>query len=238
MSKEFKCEREVQLQASPEQVWESVATTDGLSAWLFPMPIPGLGEGTTSWDPPNHLAIRMEQGEWFNALEYVIEGRGGSSVLRYIHHGIFVDDWDTQFDAVQQHTDFYLHTLGQYLEFFGGQIATFIGEVPGGIQGPTRSAESDGFDRLKKALGLDASVQAGRPVHLEPSGLDAIDGLVDYAQPNFLGIRSSDSLYRFFGRNAFGQPVGMTIHRFGDSGDTDAVASRWHGWLSRIFDGD
>ena len=47
----------------------------------------------------------MEQGDWFNALEFVIEGReGGTSLLRYAHSGIFVDNWDTQYDAVQQHT--------------------------------------------------------------------------------------------------------------------------------------
>lgn len=233
MSKEFKCEREVEFRATPEQVWEAVSTTEGLASWLFPMPVPEPGEGATIWDPPHHLGIRMEQGEWFNALEYVIEGMSGATILRYVHHGIFMDDWDNQYDAVQQHTDFYLHTLGQYLEFFGGKKVTFIGEVPGGIQGPTRSAESDGFDRLKRALGIDPAVQTGSPVDLAPSGLELINGVVDYAQPNFLGIRTSDALYCFFGRNAFGQPVGLTIHDFGESADRVDVASRWQNWLQK-----
>ena len=91
------------------------------------------------WDPPHHFAVRMEQGEWFNALEFVIEAReGGTSLLRYMHSGIFVDDWDTQYDAVQQHTDFYLHTLGEYLGHFNGRPATYIGGGPGGLQGPRR----------------------------------------------------------------------------------------------------
>ena len=117
----------------------------------------------------------MEQGEWFNALEYRIEGRGdGTSVLRYVHSGIFMDDWDAQYDAVQQHTDFYLHTLGQYLEFFDGQPATYIGDVPGGLQGPARSTEKDGFDRLKEALGLDTGVGVGTKVNLAPKGLSPV----------------------------------------------------------------
>ena len=128
---------------SPEQVWEAVATTAGNAAWLFPNEIEPAAASTTAWDPPRHFAVRMEQGDWFNALEFVIEGRdGGTSLLRYAHSGIFVDDWDTQYDAVQQHTDFYLHTLGEYLEHFDGRTATYIGEVPGGIQGPPSVGEA------------------------------------------------------------------------------------------------
>ena len=45
----------------------------------------------TAWDPPDQFAVRQEQGDWFNALEFVIEGRGGgTSALRYVHCGIFV----------------------------------------------------------------------------------------------------------------------------------------------------
>ncbi len=235
MSKEFMCEREVNLPASPEEVWHAVATTEGLASWLFPMPIPALGEGTTSWEPPNHLAIRMEQGDWFNALEYVIDGKAGSSKLRYVHNGIFVDDWETQYDAVQQHTDFYLHTLGQYLEFFQGQTATFIGDVPGGLQGSANSNKPGSFDRMKQALGLDPEIQVGASEHFSPRGLDGFDGTIDYLKPNFVGIRSSSALLRFFGRNAFGQPIGMTIHQFGEVEDAEGIASHWQGWLDTIL---
>jgi hypothetical protein len=195
------------------------------------MPIPPVGEGTTDWDPPRHLAIRMEQGEWFNALEYTIEGSGGSSTLRYVHNGIFVDDWDNQYDAVNQHTDFYLHTLGQYLEHFAGQTATFIGEVPGGIQGPPRSATPDGFERFKAALGLGSDTGVGDAVHLTPSGLTSIEGVVDYLSDNFVGIRTPSALLRLFGRNAFGQPVGLSIHDFAPVDDPEGNVSTWKMWL-------
>jgi hypothetical protein len=232
MSREFECKREVLLPSSPERVWEAVSTTEGLTAWQFPSPVASLGDGATAWDPPHHLAVRTEQGQWFNALEYVIEGRrGGTSTLRYAHSGMFMDDWDTQYDAVQQHTDFYLHTLGQYLEFFDGQPATYIGDVPGGLQGPARTADTDGFDRLKDALGLRAGMGVGTEVDLAPKGLEPIVGTVDYTQPNFLGIRSSNALYRFFGRNAFGQPVGMSIHMFASVDDPDGIKQHWQQWL-------
>ena len=165
MSKEFECRREVVLPVDPDRVWEAVSTPEGLLAWQFPSPIDSIRDVATVWDEPHHLSVRMEQGDWFNALEYVIEGRsGGTSVLRYMHSGIFTDDWDAQYDAVQQHTDFYLHTLGQYLEFFDGIPATYIGDVPGGLQGPPRSAEPDGFDRMKRALGLADDIAPGDKV--------------------------------------------------------------------------
>ena len=233
MSKEFECSREIILPATPERVWEAVATTEGLAAWQFPSPVAGDGSDAQAWEPPHRFAVRVEQGEWFNALEYVIEGRdGGTSVLRYMHSGIFVEDWDNQYDAVQQHTDFYLHTLGEYLRHFDGRTAAYIGDAPTGMQGPAASREADGFRRLQLALGLPAALAEGDAAALTPAGLPAVDGVVDYLRPNFLGVRSADALYRFFGRNAFGAPVGMSIHSFDPDIDAEATKRRWQQWLN------
>jgi uncharacterized protein YndB with AHSA1/START domain len=236
MPPEFDCRHEVIVPASPEEVWEAVATTDGNAAWLFPNPINPDGPPTTTWDPPHRFAIRMQEGDWFNALEFTIEGRdGGTSSLRYVHSGIFVDDWDNQYDAVQQHTDFYLHTLGEYLRHFSGRRATYIGDVPQGIAGPPSSAAADGFDRLRRALGLDDRVGEGDAVVLTPNGLEPVHGVVDYRRPNFMGIRSGDALYCFFGRNAFGQPVGMSIHSFAGDVDPDRVKQHWQNWMNNAL---
>ena len=232
MSKEFECSREVDLPATPEQVWDAVATTAGNAAWLFPAPVDPDGDDVTAWDPPRHFAVRQQQGDWFNALEYRIEAReGGGATLRYVHSGIFQDDWDTQYDAVQQHTDFYLHTLGQYLEHFPGRTATYVGDVPQGILGPASSAAPEGFLRLQRALGLGEQAGEGEEVHLTPGDLGPIDGVIDYRRPNFIGIRTAEELYCFFGRNAFGAPVGMSIHSFAADLDADALQRAWKGWL-------
>ena len=232
MSREFECKREVLLPATPEEVWAAVATAAGNAAWLFPNEIAPDGSGAEVWEPPHHFAVRMESGDWFNALEYTIEGRdGATTLLRYAHSGIFVDNWDTQYDAVQQHTDFYLHTLGEYLRHFEGRGATYIGGGPGGLQGPPSSATPDGFQRLRNALGLPVVIETGAAVVLRPSGLEPIPAVVDYVGPNFLGTRSDDGLYRFFGRNAFGGPVGLSIHLFGDDVDVEAVTRDWQHWL-------
>jgi hypothetical protein len=244
MSREFEIRREVELPATPEDVWEAVATSAGTAAWLFPSgEIEPREGGTTSdgsvvkaWDPPNHFAVRYEgEGGFFNALEYIIEGRGGgTTVLRYMHSGVITDDWDNQYDAANQHTDFYLHTLGEYLEHFSGRAVTYVGEVPGGIVAPASSAGADAFGVLRDALGVNGAAP-GDAVRVDVDGVGTLDGVVDYVQPNFLGIRTDDALYRFYGRNAFGMPVGMAVHAFAEGVDKDEAQAAWQAWLNGLY---
>jgi hypothetical protein len=229
MAKEFEIRREVELPATPEEVWEAVATGPGTASWLFPEE-PG-PNSTVEADHPRRFAVRTEgEGGYFNAIEFVIEAReGGTAVLRYVHSGIFDDEgWDNQYDAVNQHTDFYLHTLGQYLEHFAPKTATYVGGGPGGIMGPEASMTPDAFETLKRALGASSE---GDSVSVPNGGGE---GVVDYANGNFLGVRTGDALYRFFGRNAFGGPVGMSIHHFGDV-DADAATNAWAEWLRGVY---
>jgi hypothetical protein len=230
---EFDCSREVVLPAPPANVWHAVATTEGNAAWLFPNPIDPDGAGAKAFEPPKHFAVRQEQGDWFNDLQFVIEDRGdGTSSLRYAHSGVFPDDlFETQNEAIQQHTDFYLHTLGAYLAHFYGRPPTYIGDAPQGIQGPPSSAAPDGFSRLKRALGLAADVKENDHVRLAPEGLEPIDGVVDYVRGNFMEIRTDDALYCLFGRNAFGGPVAVSIHSF-NGGDAQETKASWERWLA------
>ena len=236
MQGEFKCDREVLLPADPETVWQAVATKAGNAAWLFPNDVDPDSPVTTVWEPPHRFATRVEQGDWFNALEFEIEARdGGRALLRYSHSGIFTDDWDSQHDAVQQHTDFYLHTLAQYLEHFAGRPATYIGEVPQGIPAPASSAVPDGFQRLLLALGVAEDAAEGDAVALRPDGLPPIDGVIDYRRGSFASVRSEDALYCLFGRNAFGSPVAVSIHSFAPGVDAEAVQEQWRRWLAGVF---
>jgi uncharacterized protein YndB with AHSA1/START domain len=229
MGREFEVRREVDLPGTPEQVWEAISTEAGLASWLFPEQV---GEGVQTWEPPHHLAVRQEGEGWFNALEYTVEGRAGGTTLRYVHSGIFDDaGWDDQYDAVSQHTDFYLHTLGQYLAHFAPRTARYVGDVPGGISGPEASMAPDGFARLKVALGVDSGAEGDR-VSADIAG--PVEGVLDYARGNFLGIRTGDGLYRFFGRNAFGGPVALALHDF-SGGDPTQTQQALKTWLDGIY---
>ena len=242
MPKEFEIVREVELAGRPEDVWEAVATGSGTASWLFPGGDVEPREGgatadggtVTAWDPPNHFSVRSEgPGGYFNALDFKIEARGDGAVLRYVHSGvIMVDDWDDQYDAVDGHTDFYLHTLGQYLAHFSPRKATYVGgDDSAGLQGPEASMTPDAFVTLQRALGIPEGASEGDDVRLAH---DDVDGVIDYLQPNFLGVRTDQALYRFFGRNAFGGPVGMSIHHFGEVDAEDSGAA-WIAWLERVY---
>ena len=129
-----------------------VSLTADTAAWQFPtgMEIPAgeappEGAPVTTWDPPHRLVIRMESPDGtFNALDYAIEAReGGTAHLRYVHSGILADEWEDQYDAIGSHTDFYLHTLAQYLEHFNGRRVTYVGQPSDGITGPESAGTPD-----------------------------------------------------------------------------------------------
>jgi hypothetical protein len=242
MSREFEVARETDLPAGARDVWTAI--TADPAAWMFPtgMEIPAgttppTGGPVTTWDPPHHLVIRMEAPDGsFNALEYVIEARaGGAAHLRYVHSGILADGWEDQYDAIGAHTDFYLHTLGEYLQHFKGRPITYVGQPSSGIDGPASAGGPDAMDTLRAALGVAGDAQPGDAVHATLGDAGTLDGVVDYATPEFLGVRSDAGLYRFFGRNHFGHVVGMSAHLFGDDGDPAAHEAALKAWLDGLY---
>ena len=223
----FEIVHDSELPATPERVWEAV--TAGTPAWMFP---------TDQWpavrtvdEYPSHLVSRMDGPDgWFNQLEHVLEpADAGRTHLHYVHSGIFADNWDEQYDGASRHTEFYLHTLGQYLQYFDGRPVVFTD-----VQAPAASQAPDGFARLREALGLGSAGQ-GDPVDVELDAVGRLTGEMDFSNEHFLGLRTPDALYRFFGRNAFGAPVGMTVHDFSGAGDSEATAKAWSGFLERVY---
>ncbi|MFD9210790.1 SRPBCC domain-containing protein [Streptomyces sioyaensis] len=241
MPREFEIRREVVLPAAPEDVFAAVTT--GTGAWMFPKEkVAGVGgsdaadDAVTVWEPPHRFEVRMDgEDGWFNALEYVIEARdGGTAVLRYVHSGVLSDDdWDGQYDGASLHTDFYLHTLGQYLRHFTGRPAAFAD-----VQGPAASLTPDGFERLLRALGVTATTAVGDRLRLELPGTAPLDAVVDYRTAHFLGLRTDGGLYRFFGRNAFKAPVGLTLHLFAGDTDAEKAGRAWQSWLDGVYTAD
>ncbi len=57
------------------------------------------------------------------------------------------------------------------------------------------------------------------------------------ATPDFLGVRTADGLYRFFGRNRFGGVVGMSAHLFADGIDAAAREAALQSWLDGVYAG-
>jgi hypothetical protein len=172
----------------------------------------------------------------FNALDYAIEARaGGTAHLRYVHSGILADGWEDQYDAIDGHTDFYLHTLAQYLEHFNDRPVTYVGQPSAGIEGPEAAGSPDAMDRLRAALGISMDAGVGDEVRASLGDAGTIDGVIDYATPEFLGVRTADGLYRFFGRNHFGSVVGMSAHMFSNGVDATAREADLKAWLDGVY---
>lgn len=221
MSKEFRIEQEIQLAATPERVW--LATTSGTDAWLFPTG--EMGGTVLVNDPPRHYIVRQEAGDWFNQLEHVIEERDGGSFLRWVHSGIFTDDWDTQYDGASKHTRFYLDALAQYLDHFDGRPVQHRE-----LQGPASSSTPEGLDAIRRALGIDAATAIGDSVTVGVAGIDS--AILDFHDENFIGLRTEGALYRFFGRNHFGGTVDLGIYDFAGTPDVGA----WSAWLESLYE--
>ncbi|MEV7037728.1 SRPBCC domain-containing protein [Amycolatopsis sp. NPDC051061] len=231
MTKEFEVGFEGTLAATPEECWRAVTVEAG--SWSWPIRYEpwvggketGLtfhGGEVTVWQPGAHFATRCEKDGWFNELDYTFERRGAVTHLTFVHRGVFLEDWDTNYDACRRHTAFYYHSLGEYLKHFAGRTATYAMTEARGS-----SAAPDAFTTLKKALGVPEDVQVGTEITVR-----GIDGVVDYATPEFLGVRTADALYRCYGRNAFGWPIGVGRHHFGDVAAGD---EGWPAFLAEVF---
>lgn len=236
MDKEFEIVHESTLNATPAQVFE--ALTSGNAGWLWPMEVePRLGGAgpfgsvITAWDPPHHFANRMDgENGFFNSLDETITVTPeGKAFLRYVHSGVFFEDWNNQYDGATAHTEFYLHTLNQYVTHFAGRQASFTD-----VQGPAESGSTDAFEVLRKALGVD-TVTAGDTVDVLLPGDGPTEAVLDFSNEHFIGLRTDNGLYRFFGRNAFGAVVGLTIHLFEADAEATNTGDAWQKWLDGLY---
>lgn len=234
MPKEFKITKEVLLQATPEQVWETIATEAGLAAWFHPAPVDPASEMVVAWEPGHRLAIRTPAaGDGsMHAFEYLIEARGGgSTVLRFVHSGFAGDDWSDEFEPViSGGWDMYLYTLAQYHSHFSGRRAVYVE-----AEGPASSAVPEAWPVLVSALGTGGPAELGSEARIKLPEAGHLEGVIDYATANFVGLRTADALIRFHGRWALNMTVAVSHHAYSDSFDAEAARRAWKAWLDQVF---
>ena len=246
MAHPFEFQYEIEVDATPDEVWEAIATGPGIDSWFmgrnevepreggtartdlggFPM-----DATVTAWDPPRRYSVRGSEGEdgSVHAFEFLIEGRErGATVVRWVHSGFLGDNWEAEYDALGEGDPMYFDKLAEYLTYFKGRTAT-----PVGVFGPQVADRDAAWKAIHEGLGLEGPVAVGDRVRLTPEGLPPLDGVVDHRSPSFLGVRTDDGIYRFI--HGFDGTVGLGHHLFGGDQSQDEAEQAWRAWLAGLF---
>jgi uncharacterized protein YndB with AHSA1/START domain len=246
MAHPFEITKQIEVDATPEQVWDAITTGPGIDSWFMGRNEvePRVGgtartvhpgftmEATvTAWEPPTRFAVRTPEGEdgSLSAFEYRVDDRGsGGSVVQWVHTGAIAGDWEAEYEAMGEGDPMYFHKLEQYLTYFLGRTGRPIDAF-----GPPVADREHAWEVFRRGLGLPGPVALGDRVTLTPEGLDPIEGVVDYFSPSFLGVRSQDGIFRFI--YAFTGSVMLGHHDFSEGGDHEATAAAWQSWIDRTF---
>jgi uncharacterized protein YndB with AHSA1/START domain len=244
----FKIDDEIDVDTSPEDVWEAITVGPRIDSWFMGRNEVEPREGgttrteylglviestVTAWEPPKRFAYRNHEALAGACMrfEWLIERReAGGSTVHFTRRGRLTRellDWDD--DAFKRTDPMYLRKLDHYLEYFTGQIATRNIVAAG----PQVHDNGRFWSALRSTFGLHGTVHEWDRVRAILNGLTQIDGVVDYATPDFLGVRTSDALFRFI--HAPDGTVLVEHHDFASSADPCATVEAWQSWLSAMF---
>ncbi|MEH1166293.1 SRPBCC domain-containing protein [Micromonospora sp. CPCC 205539] len=249
MGHQFELHKDIELAATPEQVWEAIATGPGIDSWFMGRNEVEPGEGgrtrmtiaghteeatVTGWEPGKRFGYGTQPGPdgTFLAFEYLIEGRAqGGTVLRLVQSGVLGDNWETEYEAMQVGWDMYIRTLAAYLAHFPGRTATPVTAFRPGAGAPDQV-----WAAVTDAFGISGPVVEGQPARITVDGLPPIEGVVDLAAlPTYFGVRTDDALYRFLHSGSDrGDALVVGHHLFAADADPAATERAWQTWLSEL----
>lgn len=234
--------KEVELAATPEEVWQAISTPEGMSIWFVPHEHTGddigadFGAGNTQAgrvlesEPGRRIVYGAPgpDGEHPMTLEFLVEGQGGdTTVLRLVQSGFFDgDDWEAEYDGFGKGWDMFLHNLAEYFRHFAGLPAATV-VATGFTDRPGDTVWAD----LLTRLGADPVL--GERVRLTPEDLDPIEGVVDLRDTFLLGIRAEHGLLRFMADDVH-HMVSTTQYFYGVEVDRVSRTAAWQSWIDRL----
>jgi uncharacterized protein YndB with AHSA1/START domain len=251
-------DRTVELPGTPEQVWDAIATANGITAWFTRTDLEERAGGAvtfhmgedmastgevTAWEPNRRLAYSEpdwapmagmgEQDVTPMVSEFLIEASsGGTCTLRVVTSAFGTGaEWEREFfDDMEKHWTPFFDNLRLYLTHFPGQQVTPM-DVDATVPGPCASA----WAVVVAELGADA---VGQPIEL--NGVRAVveragDGIAQML------VRLEDPVPGFLLFGAHDMPdgtvrVGITGYLFSDAaaGWVESERPRWKAWLDTL----
>jgi uncharacterized protein YndB with AHSA1/START domain len=235
MTERRRIDFEIEVPATPEQVWEAIATGPGIGAWFVPSEVAGhvggdvvfhLGPGMdapgtiTGWEPPSRFAYEEQDADGKTlGTEFLVEARaGGTCVVRLV--STFSAGYsDEEIEGMGSGWTAFVDNLRIYLTHFGGQPPAAMSVI-----GTSPDPADATWQRLRAALEADDA--------------PALDGVVERERDDDLLVRAPDGFFNL-GVFSWGPTTVTTVRRSCFGPDAEAVAARaeadWSAWMARHF---
>ena len=258
--KPLRIEFEVEVPGSADQVWQAIASADGISSWFMPTDfeprdggavVTHMGEDSspatvTGWDPPRRLVY--EEPEWAVlaghadapvsplTTEFLVEARsGGTCVVRVTASAFGTGaEWEDEFmDEMATYYRPFFDLLRIYVDRFPGQTAT---------RRELRVPAADGLERddVVPAAAASLGVSApGEPV--DRAGALGLAGTVLRAGRPYLMVEADGPVPGYVClQGQCGQDEAVTIELdawlFGPDAEDFAAGAEdgWRAWLADL----
>jgi uncharacterized protein YndB with AHSA1/START domain len=255
-------ERALEIHAPIERVWAALTRADELMKW-FPLQAtvtPGVGgtmhmawneyfEGEATievWEPNAHLRTTfMEPGgtdEPIRTLvDYHLEAKGGSTILRLVHSGISADEsWDDLYDGIRRGWRAELCSLRHYLERHDG-----VARRVAWARMETSLSENETWDRVTGVNGLRIRgdlCPGDRFAAISPSGEELVGTIILSDPPRQLcaTVETLGDSYLRLELDKCGEAaspsIWMWLATYGlQEGFVADLEKRWSKWLAGLL---
>lgn len=253
---------EVEVPGSPEEVWQAIATAEGVSSWFVPVDVetdesgkpvriishfgPGMdGVATpTGWDPPRRLAAESRDfgpdAPTF-ATEWIVESHAGGTCTVRVVHSLFAstDDWDNQLENIESGWPSWFRILRLYLMYFRGQPCSAFR-----LMGSTTGGAAEGWDGFIEKLGFSSAVRGERCQ--SGDGVPRLDGVVEEIRGESMASillktekPAPGIAFAYLIPCGAAGPVlvGMSVYLYGEQAASVAAREEpaWQAWMGQHF---
>ena len=242
----------VEVDGTPEQVWTAIATGPGISSWFVPTTVEEHRGGRTTsvfgpgpdmtvpgrvvaWEPPHRVLFDGGEDVEGLAFEWLVETRdGGSCVVRLVNTGFGSgDEWDAQYDGMEQGWQLFLKNLQLHLAHFRGQAGRAM--QPMAMWAGDRAAV---WAAVTDALGIPADPAPGERI-VSQADTPPLAGTVVDGEPGFrmsLLLEAPLPGTGLIAAEGTGEVSGVSIWMYLYGDEAEAVVARdeprWSAWLA------